>query len=303
VVAAAIQEASLRAQIEAQLQIVSLNRQALEIIRNQLKIGYVSEADVRNQEMTCALAQQALVPLQQQLEKTRDLLRVLAGDTSAEEYEDPFTLESLQLPEDLPLSLTSKLILQRPDVRIAESQLYSAGTLYGVVVDKTLPHFTITGAIGGMATSPTWLIKAGGVFFDMNTNVTQAIFDGTTLRGQSRAELQVLTHVGTQYRNVVMAALQNVTDVLYIIQYDAQALKAAATVAQAASKMGELTRKQYESGAVDFQTMLVVQQNEQSATVNLLQAQTNHLGDAAALFQALGGGWWGREMMDKAQVR
>jgi NodT family efflux transporter outer membrane factor (OMF) lipoprotein len=303
VVAAAIQEASLRAQIGAQLKIVSLNQQALEIVRNQLKLGYVSEMEVTQQEMAGALAQQALSPLQQQLEQTRDLLRVLTGNTPDQDIEETFTLDDLHLPQALPLSLPSKLVAQRPDVRIAEAQLHYASAQYGVAVANTLPQFAITGAIGGMASSPTWMFKNGGGFFNLTGDVAQTIFDGGTLRAKSRAAKQGLTQAGAQYRSVVMSALQNVADTLYVIQSDAQALKAAATAAKAANKMGDLTRKQYEAGSVDFQTLLVVQQNEQLAAINLVQAQTNRLGDTAALFQALGGGWWNREAKDIAGAK
>jgi outer membrane protein TolC len=178
VVAAAIQEASLRAQIAAQLQIVSLNRQALEIARNQLHLGYIAEMELTQQEMNAALAQQALVPLQQQLEQTRDLLRALAGNTPDQDIEETFTLDSLHLPQELPLSLPSKLVEQRPDVRIAEAQLHYASAQYGVAIANTLPQFAITGAIGGMASSPTWMFKNGGGFFDLTASVAQTIFDG-----------------------------------------------------------------------------------------------------------------------------
>ncbi len=295
VVAAAIQEASLRAQIAAQLQIVSLNQQALEIVRNQLKLGYVSEMEVTQQQMTAAQAQQALVPLQQQLEQTRNLLRALAGNTPDQDVEETFTLEGLHLPQALPLSLPSKLVEQRPDVRSAEAQLHYASAQYGVAVANTLPQFAITGAIGGMASTPSWMFKNGGGFFNLTGDIAQTIFDGGTLRAKSRAAQQGLAQAGAQYRSVVMAALQNVADALYVIQSDAQALKAAAEAAQAASKLSELTRKQYEAGYVDFQTALLAQQNEQLASINLIQAQTNRLGDTAALFQALGGGWWNHQ--------
>lgn len=299
VVAAAIQEASLRAQIEAQLQIVSLDQQALEVMRNQLQLGYVSEMDVTQQEMTCALAQQALQPLQQQLEQVRNLLRVLAGNTPDQDIEETFTLDSLQLPQELPLSLPSTLVQHRPDVRIAEAQLHYASAQYGVAIANTLPQFAVTGAIGGMASSPTWMFKNGGGFFDLTGNVAQVIFDGGTLRARSRAAQQGLNQAGAQYRSVVMAALQNVADTLYVIQSDARALKEAAAAAQAAAKLSAMTRKQYEAGYADLQTLLIAQQNEQFATINLVQAQTNRLGDTAALFQALGGGWWNRDGKDK----
>lgn len=303
VVAAAIQEASLRAQIAAQLRIVSLNEEALKILRKRLELGDVSAMDVAQQESNLALSRQALAPLQQQLEQTRNLLRVLAGNTPDVDVEATFTLESLHLPQELPLSLPSKMVEQRPDVRIAEAQLHDASAQYGVTVANTLPQFAITGALGGMASSPTWMFRNGGGFFDLTGNIAQTIFDGGTLRAQSRAAQEALNQSAAQYRSVVMIALQNVADALYVIQSDAQALKAAAASVRAVSGMSALTRKQYDAGYVDYQTLLAAQQNEQFATINLVRAQTNRLGDTAALFQALGGGWWNREQMNTAEAK
>jgi NodT family efflux transporter outer membrane factor (OMF) lipoprotein len=310
-VASAIQEVSLRAQIDSQLNIIGLNRQALEIAHNQFKLGYVSEEDVTQQEMAAALAQQALVPMQQQLDQTRSLLRVLAGDTQnediakdfVEDFDETLTLAALQLSQELPLRLSSRLIEQRPDVRLAETQLRSAAARYGVVVANTLPQFNITADSGGMASSSKWMLKNGGRFFDLKGNAAQTIFGAGKLRAKSHSAQQALTHAAAQYRSVVMVALQNVADALYVIKADALALKATEKVAQTASKKGDLTRKNYEAGSLDFPTLQAAQQNEQLATINLLHAQTNRMGDTVALFQALGGGWWGREARDRAQAK
>ena len=303
VVAAAIQEASLRAQITAQTKIVSLNEEALKIMRKRLELGDVSEIDVAQLESNLALVQQSLVPLQQHLQQTRNLLHALAGESPVAEMQETFTLESLHLPQELPLSLPSKMVEQRPDVRIAEAQLHAASAQYGVSVANRLPQFAIAGAIGGMASTPDWMFKNGGPFFNLTGNIAQTIFDGGTLRAQSHAAQEALNQAAAQYRGVVIVALQNVADALYVIQSDAQALKAAATAAQSASKVSVLTRKQYEAGYVDYQTLLTVQQNEQFATINLVQAQTNRLGDTAALFQALGGGWWNRDKTNTAEAK
>ena len=305
VVAAAIQESALRAQIEAQLNIIGLNRQALEIVHNQFKLGYVSEQEVTQRELDAAHAQQALVPLQQQLEQTRDLLHMLAGnlpDPDAD-TEDAFRLEELRLSKELPLSLSSKLVEQRPDVRAAEAQLRSAAAQYGADIVNTLPRFTITAATGGPAASPAWMLRDGGRLFDLNGNGVQSIFGTNALRSKSRAAQQALNKVAVQYRNVVMAALQDVADTLYVIQADVRALDAAAQATQSAGEAAELTRKRYEAGSVDFPTMRLAQQNEQLATINLAQSQANRLGDAAALFQALGGRWWKLDEADKAKAK
>lgn len=300
VVAAAIQEASLRAQIDAQKKIVSLNEEALTIMLKRQTLGDVSAWDVSQQKANVALSQQALIPLLQHLEQTRNLLRVLVGNTPDVDVSETFTLESLHLPEELPLTLPSKLVEQRPDVRIAEEQLHVASAQYGVAVANTLPQFAITGAIGGMAASPLWMFKTGGSFFNLTGNIAQTIFDGGSLRAQSRIAQESMNQAAAQYRSVVMTALQNVADALYVIQSDAQALQAASTAAQAVSEAGRVTQKQFDAGYVDYATLLMAKQNEQFATINLVQAQTNRLGDSASLFQALGGGWWNREKTNEA---
>jgi NodT family efflux transporter outer membrane factor (OMF) lipoprotein len=294
VVAAAIQEASTRAQLAAMERIVAINKENLDILRKQLSLGYVSGLEVAAQEASLAQAEQSLAPLQKQLEQTRDLIRALVDNSPNEDVEEKFELASLHLPQELPLSLPSKIVEQRPDVRAAEEQLHFASAQAGVAIANRLPQFAVTGAIGGMADTPSWMFRTGGSFFNLAASVSQTIFDGGTLRAKSRAAEQALIQAGAQYRSTVTTALQNVADTLYTIQSDANALKAAAAAAQAAQTTLDLTRKQYELGYVNYQAQLAAEQNYLQSVINLAQAQTNRLGDTVALYQALGGGWWNR---------
>ena len=294
IVAAALQEASLRAQIAAMEKIVSVNQETLTILQQQRQLGFVSTLDVVSQEAALAQAGQALIPLKKQLEQTRDLIRALAGNPPNEDVPETFELALLHLPEDLPLSLPSKLVEQRPDVRAAEEQLHAASAQYGVAIANRLPQFSITAAVGGMASTPDWMFRSGGGFFNLTGNIAQTIFDAGTLRAKSRAAQQALIQTGAQYRGTVITALQNVADTLHAIQSDAEALKAAVKTEQAMRLTRDLTRKQYETGYVSYQTLLLAEQNYQQALVILVQAQTNRFGDTAALYQALGGGWWNR---------
>ena len=290
VVAAAIQEASLRAQLAAMEKIVVSNRETLVVLRNQFKLGYVSGMEVAAQESALAFAEQSAIPLRKQLEQTRDLIRALAGNLPNEDVEEKFELSALHLPQELPLSLPSKIVEQRPDVRAAEEQLHFASAQAGVAIANTLPQFSITAALGGMASDPGWMFRSGGGFFDLTADVAYTIFDGGTLRAKSRAAQQALMQAGAQYRSTVISALQNVADTLHVIQSDADALKAADASEKAAQTAAVLTRKQYEVGYVNYQTLLAAEQGHQLAVINLVQAQTNRLGDTAALYQALGGG-------------
>ena len=294
VVAAAIQEASVRAQIAALERIVAINQESLGILRNQAKLGYVSGMEVAAQEFSLASAEQALIPLQKQLEQTRNLIRALAGNLPNEDVAETFDLASLHLPQELPLSLPSKIVEQRPDVRAAEEQMHYASAQAGVAIANTLPQFAIAAGVGGMATTPDWMFRTGGGFFNLAASVSQTIFDGGTLHARSRAAEQALIQAGAQYRSTVITALQNVADTLVTIQSDADLLKAATKTGLAAQTMFDLSRKQYQVGQIDYLTQLVAEQNFQLATINLVQAQTNRLGDTVALYQALGGGWWNR---------
>ncbi len=294
IVAAAIQEASLRSQIAATEKVVIINKEILDLLRTQLKLGDVSNIDVAAGESSLASAEQALAPLQAQLAQTRDMIRALAGNSPDEEVDEKFELSDLHLPQELPLSLPSRIVEQRPDVRAAEEQMHYASAQAGVAVANRLPQFALMAGIGGMADNPSWMFRSGGGFFNLAASVSQTIFDGGTLKARSRAAEQALIGAGAQYRSTVIAALQNVADTLYTIQSDANVLKQAATGAQAAETIAELTRKQYQLGAVNYQTQLAAEQNYQLADINLIQAQTSRLGDTVALYQALGGGWWNR---------
>ena len=292
VVAAAIEEASVRAQLAAVDQVIALNRENLQLMRHQMKLGFLSEIDVAAQEATLAQAEQSLPPLRYQLEQKRDLLRALTGNTPDKDVAETFELADLHLPEDLPLSLPSSLVEQRPDVRIAEAQLHDASAQYGVAIANRLPQFSVQAVMGGMASAPDWMFRAGGGFFSLTGNVAQTIFDGGTLKAQSNMAKEALTQAGAQYRSTVIAALQNVADSLHKIQTDADELKAAAAAAQASKKLLDLTREQYRLGYVAYQNVLLAGQAYQLAQLALIQAQASRLGDTAALYQALGGGWW-----------
>lgn len=299
VAAAAFQEASLRAQIAATNTVISINRENLGIMRQQLQLGFVGEIDVAAQEAVLAQSEQALPPLTKQLEQTRDLIRALAGNLPDQDVPETFELTDLHLPEELPLSLPSKLVEQRPDVRAAEAQLHVASAQYGVAIANKMPQFMVTANVGGMASSPAWMFQSGGTFFNLTGNVSQIIFDGGTLRAKSRAAEQALLQAGAQYRSTVITALQNVADTLHAIQSDADALKAAMTAEQASQTVLTLTRKQYQSGYISYQNLLAAQQSYQLSAISLVQAQSTRLGDTAALYQALGGGWWNRPATHK----
>ena len=295
VVAAAIQAGSLQAQIKATQAYIDANAKGVEILHKQQQAGYVMGIDVANQEAALAQAKQLLPPLMKQLAQTQDLIRALCGEMPNATLEDEIDFSALQLPQNLPLSLPSQLVAQRPDVKAAEEQFHAASAAVGVAMAARLPQFTISGVIGGGATVIPEIARTGGPFWSLVGGITAPIFDGGTLLHKQRAAEAELTQAQAQYRNTVMSAFQNVADTLHAIKSDADAQRACAEAEQAAKKVVEITSKQYQAGYVSFQTLLAAQQAYEQAKITLIQAKTNSYGDTAALFQALGGGWWHRD--------
>jgi NodT family efflux transporter outer membrane factor (OMF) lipoprotein len=299
VVATAVQEASLRGQIDATHALITISTKTLEILRSQYAKGYVSQLDVAVQESQLAQVTATLPPLLKQLAQQRDLLAALSGGFPNRDLPEQFELSSLQLPQELPLSLPSQLVEQRPDVRQAQENLHSASALIGVARANRLPSFALTADVGSMALIFSQIFAAGMGFWDLGAGVAQPIFEGGILLHRERAARAAYIQASEQYRSTVLTAFQNVADTLNALQQDAEGLRAAAAARDAASVTLDLTKRQLESGYANYLALLSAEQAYQQALINLVQAQSNRFSDTAALFQALGGGWWNRTDMHK----
>ena len=302
VVATAIQEASLRAQTDTTRQLIAINSNLVQVVSNQLAKHTATRADLAAQESLLAQINATLPPLLKQLAQQRNLLAALSGGFPSQELIEKFELLNLELPQKLPVSLPSQLVEQRPDVRQAEENMHSASAQIGVAVANRLPNFALTADAGTMALTAAKIFSAGAGFWDLGASVTQPIFQGGTLLHRERAARAAYIQAAEQYRGTVVTAFQNVADTLNALQRDADALRSAAAAADAAKVTLDLTRRQLETGAggeTNQLALLNAEQTYQQAAINLVQAQANRYADTAALFQALGGGWWNRPELAK----
>jgi len=299
VAAAALQEASLREQIDATRRVIAINTNMLRILRNQFADGYVGELAVAAQEAQLAQAEATLPPLLTQLDQQRDLLAVLAGGFPNEDLPEKFKLADLQLPEELPVSLPSKLVEQRPDVRQAEENLHSASAQIGIAAANRLPVVTLTADFGSMALTAGQMFTWGAAFGDLGASVTQPIFEGGALMHKERAARAAYVQAAEQYKGTVLTAFQNVADTLNALEHDGEAVRTAAAAADAAKVILDLTERQLQAGYTDYLAALSAELAYQQAVITLAQAQAGRYSDTAALFQALGGGWWNRSDVTK----
>jgi NodT family efflux transporter outer membrane factor (OMF) lipoprotein len=294
VVVTAVQLGAVQSQIDATHELIDINSNMVQILRYQFDKGYVSRLDVAAQESQLAQVAATLPPLLKQAAQLRDLLAVLAGQFPNQVTHEKFALSSLQLPQELPVSLPSALVAQRPDVLQAEANMHAASARIGVAIANRLPNIQLTADAGSTALAMSQVFTSGTGFWGLGVAATAPLFEGGTLLHQERAAKAAYVQAAEQYRSTVLTAFQNVADTLTALEQDAEGLKAAAAATDAAKVTLDLSQRQLKSGYASSLALLSAEQTYQQALINLVQAQANRYADTAALFQALGGGWWNR---------
>ena len=289
---AAVQEASLRGQIAATQTIIKIETDVLELLRKQFKLGQIAEGDVVMQEAALAQVEQTLPPLQKQLLQTRNLLAALTGGFPSERLPQKFFLTELRLPRELPVSLSSKIVEQRPDIRAAEALLHEASARVGVATASLYPQITLSGTAGSLTTAIGNLLSGGTGFALLGASLAQPLFHGGQLRAEKRAAVAAYEQAGGAYREVVLEGFRDVADTLSALDADARSLHERAEASSLARSAFEIASKRYDAGGVSLLEKLDAERLMRSASLEQIDAVADRLADSAALFQALGGGWW-----------
>lgn len=294
VAATAIQLAAAREQILATHEIIDLEAKELAIIERQYNLGTRTRADVLQQQSNLASVRAMLPGLEQQRAAAEHELAALTGQFPRDAGTMSLALGELQLPEDLPVSLPSSLVAQRPDIRQQEALLHQASAAIGVATANMLPQITLHASSGDESLIISSLFRPGSGIWDLGSSVTAPIFAGGTLRARRRAAIDAYEQAAAQYRLSVLNAFQNVADSLTALEHDAEALQAQSDSLSAARASLELIQRQYDAGAVNYVTLLTAQQQYQESRIAFIRAISSRFTDTVALFQALGGGWWHR---------
>lgn len=302
-VTSAIKEASLRAQLQATHEVLGAQQQQLAVIEKQFALGAIPRSVLLTQRNQVALTLASVPALEKSLAQTRHQLTVYAGRLPSEGGVPEFHLDSLQLPQDLPVSLPSALVRQRPDVRASEALLHEASAQVGVATANQYPQITLSGSYGSAATRINDMFSGDAVFWNLAAGLSQPIFNGGALSARRRAAIAAYDQAEAQYRATVLTAFQNVADSLRALDSDAATLKAQVEVEALASEELNLITQQYRLGAVSHLALLDAERSYQQARIGLVQARAARYADTAALFQALGGGWWNRQALADADYK
>ena len=298
VINTAINEASFQAQIDTTHDIIKTDTDALNLTKSRFQLGGVSQVDVLQQQSLLDTQIATLPGLEKQRQQLRNQLAVYLGGRPDQYATPTLDLEHLTLPRDLPVSLPSKLVEQRPDIRAFAALLHSATAQVGVATANMLPNITLSASYGREGTTPANLFSPAGIIWTIAGSIAQPIFEGGTLSARRRAAQAAMEVAAAQYSSTVNTAFQNVANALVAIERDAETLQAALAAQKTAASSLAVARSQYAAGAGTYLNVLTAEQADYSARLNLITARAARSTDTVALFQALGGGWWNRTDVD-----
>jgi NodT family efflux transporter outer membrane factor (OMF) lipoprotein len=281
----------LRREIELTGQLLALEQRELAITEARNRAGGTSEADVESRKTTVAQLQATIPPLEAQLDVVDHQLAVLMGRPPAEAQIPGLSLDALQLPQELPLSLPSALVRQRPDIRAAESLMHQASANVGVATANLYPQIVLSGSGGGTGTS----FISGGDVWNVASSLTQPIYNGGALRAEKRKAEAAYQEANSVYRQTVLEAFGQVADTLTAIDHDAQTLKARSDVAADADTSYRIAQGRYQAGGISELILLEAERQRLQTELDRTSAAGARYADSATLFQALGGGWWNTE--------
>lgn len=287
-VAAAVQDALLREQIEVLQAQLKLQREITRLFRQQLALGHASFQDLTQQQLQESQLQQGLPALLRQQSQNADALRTLAG-WPPDAPLPAFLLDDFhpQLPAGVPLP--SRLLERRPDVQAADALLRAAEAAVGASHAARLPQFSLTANWGGAAASPAQMLWQSGRFFDLTANVIAPLFDAGAGAQRESAALAQWRQSAALYRAAALQALQDVADCLHALESDRQTLDLTQEAITTADRLARLADAQREAGYIGRVDWAQAQLAQWQSRGQRAQAQAAWLADLAALLQALGG--------------
>jgi NodT family efflux transporter outer membrane factor (OMF) lipoprotein len=263
------------------------------IVQKQMEMGGVSQQELLAVQSAASQARASVSAFEKELARTRNQIMLLAGQMPEYSANVPeFDFSMIPMPESLPESVSSLLVRQRPDIRAAEALLHSACAQVGVATANLYPQITLSGSYGSQAGTSGNLFDPNSVAWNLGAGLLQPVFRGGALRAQRRAAVAAYDQAAAGYRQTVLAAFGEVSDVFKALEFDDVALRAQQGAAASQLHALQLARAQREAGAMSELVFLDAQLRYEQSRVSVAQAKALRLADVAALFQALGGGWW-----------
>ena len=287
VVLAAINSASLQAQVDAVGKYADAAEYRARQLHERLELGSASRLEMLTAEEEAAEAQRILPPLHRQLLAARHAEAVLLGRTP-DAAPQPLSLDELHLPQHLPLSVPSELLHQRPDILAAEATVRASADAAGAATAAKYPSLSLSAAYGRGGFDWSTFASPAGAVWSAGASLTQPLFHGGALRARERQYQASYEAAVAQYRQTVLIAFQSVADTLVALEDDAKELQQTQRSAEALGQVQQELEGRYTAGSEPLYGVLGARAQYQNAYVTYVAARAARLTDSAALLDAMG---------------
>jgi NodT family efflux transporter outer membrane factor (OMF) lipoprotein len=283
--------AAYSAEIRATRKLLELESEQLTATEAQFKAGVAPYSSVLTVRSLIAGNRATLAALNQKFDQSGHLLAVLEGTSPANAKLPEIALDAITLPTDLPVTLPSELVHQRPDILAAEEHMHAANANIGVATAAMFPSFTLAGTYGSAGGSFGNLGKQSGRFWSFGPSLSIPIFRGGSLWYERKAAIDASEVAEANYRATVLTAFGQVADSLKALEHDAESLQAQADALHDAQQSLQLLNAGYLAGMTPFLDVMAADVQFHQAQIAYFAAVAQRQQDTVALFAALGGGW------------
>ena len=287
IVTAVINAAALHEEVEATGRLVELGEERARQVSARYKLGSASKDEMLAAEQDAANAAASLPALRAQAVILRHTLAVLLGRTPDHAPEPP-ALDSLHLPESVPVSVGSDLIHQRPDILAAEAAVRATADEAGAATASMFPSLSLTASYGRGGFDWSSFTSPAGKIWSVGASLTQPLFHGGALVARKHQYQATYEAAVSEYKQTVLSAFKNVADTLVSLEEDANTLQQTQRAEAAAHDTRSDTESRYKLGASPFYATLTAGQQYESAHVQYIRARASRLADTAALFDSMG---------------
>ncbi len=284
-----IAAAGYRTQIGLLEEQIELQRQQLELARSLEATGLLPHALVLNAQAALDAIRSALAPIRIRYRGASHLTAILQGDTPETAGSHGIDLSDFRQPSSLPLTLPSRLVRQRPDLRAAQSAVQVASARIGVATAALFPSFLLGASYGRSAPEFALPGTASGRFWSFGPSLDLPLFSGGAMLAQRRAAVEFHRGALAHWRSAVLAAFAQVADCLAALEHDGEVLTIQARQLRVAGQSLRLVAASRQAGLVSDIDLVAARIQYTQAALALAQAQTVRLQDVVALMVALGG--------------
>jgi outer membrane protein, multidrug efflux system len=271
---------------------ISAQEETVDMVKKRFQIGFGNELAVVQAQNQLAMTMSQVPGLESTARQAMHQLALLLGqrpETLVVELTPEAKIPTI--PPQVPVSLPSDLLRQRPDIRRAEQQLAAATAEIGVATAELFPSFSLAALIGLESSGLSNLVTSGSRYWSAGPKVKWSLFDGGRARAGIEASENRRERAEIIYEKSVLTALVEVENTLVAFAREQETNRILKTAVTAAQRALTLSRNQYELGLVDFLNVLQSEQSFHQSQDQLVQSEQRLSLNIVSLFKALGGGW------------